>query len=118
MDLERCFCVLHSRFEISRLENIRLEKEDGLIVSEVCVTLHNLLIRMGEKRAFNGEVERGDILIDLYEEEREKLVQSTLEGNARKIADQESVTDTVEPEAEGIMIGDLGFTSQPCSRGL
>lgn len=110
--------MLQLRFEILRGENRRLEKEEVLIFSAVCVILHDLLIRMGGKRALSEDGEGSDIVMGLYEEENEKLAQSTLQGNASKMTHRESVSDTVEAEAESIMVREFGFTGQPCFRSL
>lgn len=110
-DIDRCFGVLQSRFEIIRRENRRWEKEEVLIVSEVCVILHNLHMKMGEKGAFNEDGEGSDILMELQEEVNEKIGQRTLEVNASRIANRAYVADKVEAEAEAerIMIRDFSF---------
>lgn len=55
-DVERCFGVLQFRFEIIRREDRRREVDEVEKVDEMCVILHDMLIKMVD----NGDIKHGD----------------------------------------------------------
>ena len=62
-DIERAFGVLQARFRILRLENYRWDREEVVAISNTCVVLHNLLIRMYQPGLFAEDLaeELGDV---------------------------------------------------------
>lgn len=69
-DVERCFGVLQSRFEILRRENRRWDVNEVARISETCVILHNMLVKMvedGDIQMEDGE----DIITELLEDHLE-----------------------------------------------
>lgn len=76
-DIERCFGVLQARFQILRKENHYWEDSFIVRISGVCVTLHNMMVRMNQYGMFDEEVQsdatRVDIISQFYDEEVELL---------------------------------------------
>lgn len=70
-DIERCFGVLQSRFEILRRENRRWNKDEVVRISEVCAIIHNMIIRMVELGDLGDDEDDDNVLLELFEEESE-----------------------------------------------
>ena len=129
-DIERCFGVMQARFEIIRRENRRWDKNEVVMISEVCSILHNMIIRMvrlGEVVCEDGT----DIVQDLYNEEVE--LEATIREESRDIRDSNSHVpdgrDGTQSQVEGhagsfsaimeeIMVREYQLTSRGAFRAL
>lgn len=76
-DIERYFGVLQAVFVILKVENKLWKEEEVVCISEVCVVLHNILIRYISKGMVEGEP-GVHLLTELYEDD------DSNEGNRRK----------------------------------
>ena len=112
-DIERAFGVLQARFRILRLENHRWDREEIIGISNTCVILHNLLIRMSQRGCFAEdiaeELEDIDIIGEMHaaegarsatrEEELQALQQERAEVEA-SLDPEELVDDLILRETE------------------
>lgn len=56
--MQRLFSLMQSRWRVSRRENELWDVADFVLISEVCVIMHNLLIHMKEADAFAEDASR------------------------------------------------------------
>lgn len=121
-DIERCFGVLQSRFHILRRESNRWDRDEVVRVSEACVIIHNILICMCKRGAFDDEVGAGEdavsIIAELYEEEAENMAQSTAERQETVQDADNDVLEDVVAEAERRFILDSIMTNQGMHQDL
>lgn len=71
-DVERCFWVLQAHFQIFRRDNRMWYMEQITDMTSCCVILHNLIMRLHEKGAFDDEIEEEEglqIVTEIYDEE-------------------------------------------------
>lgn len=66
--MERVFGVLQSIFSILRRKEYRWFKGDIIDSSKVCVTSHNMLIRINENGCFAEDVSEDEGLLNVIEE--------------------------------------------------
>lgn len=115
-DIERCFGVLQSRFQILRRENMRWDKREIVRISETCVILHNILIRMMQKGAFDEEVGAGetasDIICELCEEEATFADQTRVEQEAVDEDIEGGVLSDEVAEADRLFLLDSILTNE------
>lgn len=107
-DIERCFGVLQSRFEVLRRENRRWTKGDVVRTSEVCAIIHNMLVKMVEA----GDVmdDDGDnIIMELYNDEQEDANEVAEDDNSRVVPLQLGF----QAYAESVVLREYQMTSRP-----
>lgn len=66
-DIEICLGVLHGRWRMLRMENQYWFKEDIAGMSECCIILLNMIIKMNEENLFYGEFYKGGNVVLLEE---------------------------------------------------
>lgn len=67
-DIERAFGVLQARFKVLRHEDYRWNKEEIVNTSNVCVILHNMLVRMNQNGVFIDDIAEEEAGFNLVEE--------------------------------------------------
>lgn len=106
---ERCFGVLKARFKVLRVDNNFWYREDVAGMTEICIIIQNLLVRMAQKGLFEGEIEDEDGNVNkisqFYQEEQsasEKLrctqTEDAIESNEMNTEYTEKQLDEVKNE--------------------
>ena len=109
-DVERLFGVLQSRFEILRREFRYWDRDFIVQVTNVCVILHNLIVRMQQKGDFTDEAAGTDIVTELYDMERMATLQSRTELEHNLTQQEGGDVDGGEDEADGVLASQLDYT--------
>jgi len=136
-DIEPAFGLLQARFNVLRKESNLWLKKDVLAVSETCVILQNIFVRMNQEGAFQEETshegESINLVTELYEHECGQAQQREIERKdqeeiATYKAENGGVLDMESMQIrEGIMKSSNGFQAlrddlmkalqERCSRG-
>ena len=110
-DIERLFGVLQTRFEILRREFKTWDKELIISVTNVCVILNNMIVRMHQKGELLDEVGNINVVSEMLEEEEERLgiVHEEYDAN---LADMEQMElDDEEAEQERLLYEEYCLTN-------
>lgn len=112
-DVERLFGVFQTRFAVMRRESMLWASDDVVSVSECCVILHNMLIRMWQRGEFEEDMEEGnvDIVAELYEEELQRGVMSRQETMDTLEELRETQTENVTFDLEQMFVRETFYTS-------
>ena len=70
-DVERFFGVLQSRFEILRREMRGWDVEEVVKISQACVIMHNLIVRMQQNGDFRNEAGGQNLIREFYNTDME-----------------------------------------------
>lgn len=65
-DIERMFGVRQSRFEILRQEMRYCHVQAIICISNTCIILHNLIVRMQQNGSFCDKAAGNDIVMQFY----------------------------------------------------
>lgn len=84
-DVERLFGVVQGRFKVLRRESELWNVEDVVLVSEVCVILHNILIRIQQSSGFDEEIQVEDTTLDMIAQFIEEDTDRLRERGERKL---------------------------------
>ena len=111
-DVERLFGVLHSRFEILRRENRRWQLGETIRISNACVILHNVIIRIRQEAQGPSEQATSDHVDCMMSTQETRMEQSAtdLQRNIDDNSAQNYADDT--NEADRLLIRDMRFTDQ------
>ena len=110
-DIERLFGVLQTRFEILRREFKTWDKDIIISVTNVCVILNNIVVRMQQRGDFLDEIGPIDAVTELLEEELTRLgIQE--EEYAVNLADMEElIVDDENDEMERLLFEEFCITN-------
>lgn len=109
-DVERLFGILQSRFEILRRENRRWELYETIRISNTCVVLHNMMIRMRQFVHISEAVVSTSHVNRIMETEYHRMVESDRELQRNKERTLRYISANTSTEAERILLRDLRFT--------
>ena len=70
-DLERFFGVIRSKFEILRPEMRGWDVEDVVKISQICVIMHNMIVRLQQNGDFRNEAGGQDLIREFYNTDME-----------------------------------------------
>lgn len=109
-DIERLFGIMQGRFEIIRRESRRWDLFETIRISNTCVTLHNLIVRMKQK-CDNDLDAVTDIDVDcIMIEANERMMESAEERRVNIARVASNASSNIDVEAERYMLRDLHFT--------
>ena len=93
-DVERLFGVLQTRFEILRREMRKWDFNELVRITNVCIILHNMIVRMQQNGDFEEEAQGVDVVTELLEEEEQmrgnsfmEFVENRAESESQRCAD-------------------------------
>lgn len=88
--IEKIFGVLYGRFRILHGESVLWSVEDVVQVSEVCVILHNFLVRMRQSGALDEEILNEDDQFDFISRFMDKDTDHLCERGEEQIAETDA----------------------------
>eukprot|EP00171_Calliarthron_tuberculosum_P002978 IDg2978t1 len=114
-DIERAFGVLQARFQVLRRESFLWCKNDVVAVSETCVILHNMLVRMNEEGKFQSDAaEDGqgfNIVTELWDEEIARAQERDIEREEQHDAAEHVANEDGRIDLEALRIKESVLTS-------
>lgn len=113
-DVERLFGVLQSRFEILRREIRKWDLIDIIDISNTCVILHNLIVRMQQEGLFDAELEWGENvvieLIQMVDNERNQSKLSQQEYQQNIVLADARMSTNPEQQIDELLLRELQMT--------
>ena len=111
-DIERLFGILQSRFEILRRENRRWELHETIRISNCCVILHNIMVRLSTFRDKNYAQPSSTDLHRIMQTEYRNAQQSSSEMDTNETEQAEHVLHNINDESDRLLLRDIRFTDQ------
>lgn len=111
-DVERLFGVLQTRFEILRREIRKWELDSIIQITNVCVLLHNMIIRMHQNGEFEEEAGGINVVTELLEEEEQMRGESYMEFEENRRIIEQQIVPNVDEEIERLLVREMMLTSQ------
>ena len=105
------FGVLHTRFEILRREFKTWDRDVIIAVTNVCVILNNIIVRMQQKGEFLDETGPIDVVSELLEEEEQRLGIQRDEYDVNLANMAEFIIDDEEAEIERLLFEEYCLTN-------
>ena len=110
--MECAFGMLQIRFEILRRENRRWDVDEIVSITNTCVIIHNMIIRLRQFSGYSDIYEDYKNVHEMLLNESEQLVKSNqeLQRNIDKITGE--MVHLVQLEADRLFIRDFEITNQ------
>lgn len=110
-DIERLFGILQIRFAIMRREFLGWDINEILKITNVCVILHNMMVRMNQNGDLTEEMGEDDAVTEIMDMEQEMSEQSWIEYNENVVLVQESREEQLEAEGERLIMKEYFLTN-------
>ncbi len=109
-DIERLFGVLQSRFRILRLEFEHWSLDNIIMISNTCVILHNIIVRMQQHGDFYNECGDVDVVTELLDEEHLQSLKSKQEFENNIISVHNEMQKNIEDIIDDIVLNEVRLT--------
>ena len=111
-DVERLFGVLQSRFEILRREMRGWDVEDVVKISQVCVIMHNMIVRMQQNGDFREEAGGQDLIREFYNTDMESTRISREEYAQNRIRNRSGTIRNWQEEVDRMVLMEQLYTGR------
>lgn len=109
-DVERLFGVLQARFGILRLELEEWYFDDIIAISNTCVILHNLIVRMQQNGEFYEEVGDTNVVKELCTEETRQAFLSSQEYEDNLFVSNQTIQGNIEDVLDDLVMTEIRLT--------
>lgn len=113
-DVERFFGCIQSRFEVLRRENRKWDLDDIITITQCCVILHNIIVRMHQNVEFRTEMGEVDAVSEFFETDRESARVSVEEIAENRLTAENAIAPNWEEEMERFYMHKALITDADC----